>query len=84
MVRHRQGEKLDAWLKQVASSHLPDLRRFAQGIERDKPAVQAGLSHVSSNGIVEGHVHRVKLIKRMMYAVLVLPCFVNAFSTPPD
>lgn len=67
MVRHRQGEKLDAWLKQATSSHQPDLRRFAQGIERDKEAVQAGLSHAYSNGVVEGHVHRVKLIKRLMY-----------------
>lgn len=67
MVRHRQGEKLDAWLSQAASSHLPDLRRFAVGIERDKAAVLAGLSHSYSNGVVEGQVHRVKLIKRMMY-----------------
>ena len=44
MVRHRQGEKLDAWLIQVASSHLPDLRREAFGIERDKAAVAAGLT----------------------------------------
>ena len=67
MVRHRQGEKLDAWLNQAASSHLPDLRRFAVGIERDKAAVLAGLSYPYSNGVVEGHVNRLKLIKRMMY-----------------
>jgi transposase len=67
MVRHQQGEQLDGWLKQTASSHLPDLKRFAQGIERDKAAVLAGLTLSYSNGVVEGQVHRVKLIKRMMY-----------------
>jgi len=67
MVRHRQGDKLDAWLSQAASSHLPDLRRFAGGIERDKAAVVAGLTQRYSNGVVEGHVNRLKLIKRMMY-----------------
>jgi transposase len=67
MVRHRQGEKLDAWLRQAASSHLPDLKRFAVGIERDKAAVLAGLTYSYSNGVVEGQVHRVKLLKRMMY-----------------
>jgi transposase len=67
MVRHRQGEKLDDWLRQAASSHLPDLKRFAVGIERDKAAVLAGLTYIYSNGVVEGQVHRVKLIKRMMY-----------------
>ena len=67
MVRLRQGDKLDAWLKRATSSHLPDLRRFAVGIERDKAAVVAGLTHKYSNGVVEGHVNRLKLIKRMMY-----------------
>jgi len=67
MVRYRQGEKLDSWLSQAVSSHLPDLRRFAVGIERDKAAVLAGLTHRYSNGVVEGHVNRLKLIKRMMY-----------------
>lgn len=67
MVRYRQGEKLDTWLSQAASSHLPDLRRFAVGIERDKAAVVAGLTQRYSNGVVEGHVNRLKLIKRMMY-----------------
>lgn len=50
----------------MASSHLPDLRRFAVGIERDKAAVLAGLSSYYRNGVVEGQVHRLKLIKRMM------------------
>jgi transposase len=67
MVRHRQGEKLDVWLSHAPSSHLSDLRRFAVGIERDKAAVLAGLTHTYNNGVVEGQVHRVKLIKRMMY-----------------
>ena len=67
MVRLRQGNKLDAWLKQATSSHLPDLRREAVGIERDKAAVLAGLTYRYSNGVVEGHVNRLKLIKRMMY-----------------
>jgi transposase len=67
MVREHQGKKLDDWLGQVASSHLPDLRRFAVGIERDKAAVLAGLSSCYSNGVVEGQVHRIKLLKRMMY-----------------
>jgi transposase len=33
----------------------------------DKTAVVAGLTLAYSNGVVEGHVNRLKLIKRMMY-----------------
>jgi len=67
MLRTRQGERLETWLEQVRISHIPELLRFAGGIERDKSAVQAALSLPYSNGVVEGHVHRLKLIKRMGY-----------------
>lgn len=67
MVRLRQGERLDAWLKKVETSAIPELQTFAAGIQRDKAAVQAGLSLSYSNGLLEGHVNRLKLIKRSMY-----------------
>jgi transposase len=46
---------------------VPELRQFAAGIQRDKAAVQAGLSLPYSTGPVEGHINRLKLIKRSMY-----------------
>lgn len=64
MVRNREGEKLEAWLEQVRLGQIPELIRFANGVERDKAPVQAALSLPYSNGVVEGHVHRLKLIKR--------------------
>lgn len=67
MLRKREGERLDTWLTQVHESHLPELQSFASGVEQDKAAVQAGLTLPINNGQVEGHVTRVKLIKRMMY-----------------
>ena len=45
----------------------PNESRFVLGIERDKAAVQAGLTRPESNGIVEGKVNKLKLIKRMGY-----------------
>jgi len=36
-------------------------------VERDKAAVQAGLTLAINNSQVEGQVTRIKLIKRMMY-----------------
>ena len=67
MMRQREGERLDAWLTQVHESQLPELESFAHGVERDKAAVQAGLTLLINNGQVEGQVTRIKLIKRMMY-----------------
>jgi len=67
MMRHREGKRLDTWLSQVQESGLPELQSFAQGVEQDKAAVQAGLTLPISNGQVEGQVTKIKLIKRMMY-----------------
>jgi transposase len=67
MVRKLQGEQLDAWLTKVMASHIQELQRFANGLERDKAAVVIGLTRSHNNGQVEGQVTRVKLIKRMMY-----------------
>jgi transposase len=73
MVRKRQGDTLDVWLEQIRASHIPELESFAQGVERDKAAVHAGLTLPYSNGVVEGHVNRLKLIKRMMYGRAAFP-----------
>ena len=67
MLRQRQGHLLDHWLRAASHSGLPELQHFAAGIKRDKAAVQAGLSLPYSNGPVEGHINRLKLIKRSMY-----------------
>lgn len=55
------------WLARVHESSLPELESFAHGVGQDKAAVQAGLTLPINNGQVEGHVTRVKLVKRMMY-----------------
>jgi transposase len=68
MLRQRQGEKrLEGWLQEAKKSALPELQQFAAGIQRDKAAVQNGLSLPYSTGPVEGHINRLKLIKRSMY-----------------
>lgn len=67
MLRKREGHRLDVWLAQVATSDLSELQSFANRIERDKAAVQAGLTWWINNGLVEGSVTKVKLIKRPMY-----------------
>jgi hypothetical protein len=42
-------------------------------IERDKVAVVAGLTLPQNNGLVEGKVNKLKLIKRMMYGRAAFP-----------
>lgn len=67
MLRTRQGEQVEAWIIQAKDSDIPELRAFAKGLLKDLEAVKAGLTVEWSNGQVEGHIHRLKLLKRQMY-----------------
>ncbi|WP_405679505.1 transposase [Streptomyces sp. NBC_01511] len=62
-----QGERLPDWLVAVRQDDLPSLHTLAAGIDRDRDAVIAGLTLPWSSGAVEGHVNRIKMIKRQMY-----------------
>jgi len=67
MLRERQGERLDSWLTRVEQQGVAELQSFAQGLQKDYEAVKAGLTLQWSQGPVEGHVHRLKLLKRQAY-----------------
>ncbi len=67
MVRKRTGEQLDAWLNKVEASHLQAFHTFVTGVQNDKEAILAGLTLPWSTGPLEGHINRLKLIKRSMY-----------------
>jgi hypothetical protein len=54
-------------MTQAAASGIEALARFAQGLREDLTAITAGLTLPWSNGPVEGHVNRLKLLKRQGY-----------------
>ena len=67
MLCHRRGRHLGAWAGNAEASLVPELRGFAKGLRKDWAAVTAGLTLPYSSGVVEGHVNRIKMIKRQMY-----------------
>ncbi len=67
IVTERCIEQLDPWLEQGERSGISEVVGFAQGLRRDHGAVKAALRYEWSQGPVEGHVNRLKTIKRQMY-----------------
>jgi transposase len=65
-VRPRQPALLAPWLARAAESPLLPLQRFAKGRRDDDDAVNAGVPLPWSTGPVEGHMNRVKRLKRQM------------------
>jgi len=67
IVTERCIEQLDLWLQQGERSGISEVVGFVLGLRRDHGAVKAALRYEWSQGPVEGHVNRLKTIKRQMY-----------------
>jgi transposase len=65
--RGREADQLDPWLARAAESPLGPLQRVAKGLRDDDDAVKAGVTLSWSNGPVEGHINRLKMLKRQMF-----------------
>lgn len=68
MLARRCGN-IKRWIDFVKHSKykLAGLKSFARGLMADVVAVENGIKMSWSNGAVEGHVNRIKSIKRQMY-----------------
>lgn len=64
IIRERDVSARPKWQNDATASPLAS---FAKHLCRDESAFLAALQQPWSNGPVEGHVHRLKLIKRSMY-----------------
>lgn len=64
MMQQRDASAWRSWHKAAGQSPL---HSFARQLLRDEAAVRAALTLPWSTGQVEGHIHRLKLIKRQMY-----------------
>ena len=67
MVQNRITTALQPWLRVMAQCGYPDLQVFGAGLARDVDAVTAALEIDWSNGMVEGQVNRLKMVKRTMF-----------------
>jgi transposase len=75
MARTLARQELERWLERAEGSACGQLQVFAHGLRKDLEAVRAGLTQHYSQGPVEGHIHRVKLIKRSGYGRMSFPLF---------
>lgn len=65
-MRERRQSDLADWLA-AARRGARELRGFADGIERDRAAVEAALTDPWSQGQTEGQIDKLKLTKRKMF-----------------
>lgn len=68
LLNEQKNEQvLETWLIQAKENEIPEIQQFIKYIRTDIEAVKHALSYSWSNGLVEGHVNRLEVIKRQMY-----------------
>ncbi|MBF6300285.1 transposase [Nocardia amamiensis] len=67
IIAQRRGRDLEQWMTAVDNDDQPALHSFVRGLRRNQDAVTAGLTMSWSSGTVEGHVNRIKMLKRQMF-----------------
>jgi hypothetical protein len=67
MMRWRRAKKLGTWIRTAAASDFRFTAQFASTLRRDLEAVKLSITTPWNNGPIEGHINRLKAIKRQMY-----------------
>ena len=63
----RRDERLETWLEKIENFNIPELQTYVNGIRIDINAVKNGIKLKYNNGLAEGSVNKIKVIKRIMY-----------------
>ena len=62
-----QVASLKRWIEKAEATGIEGMRRFVRQLKKDMEAVENAVKEVWSNGPVEGHINRLKTLKRQMY-----------------
>jgi hypothetical protein len=62
-----KASSLKRWAEKAEASGLEAIRGFVRQLKKDWAAVQNAVKQVWSNGPTEGHINRLKTLKRQMY-----------------
>ncbi len=67
LLNSKDESKLNLWIESYHNCSSRGIRTFVRGIRSDMEAVKNAIKYQWSNGVVEGHVNRLKTKKREMY-----------------
>jgi transposase len=67
LLRAGSRRKLERWIKDALQSGIYAMQRFARTLRQDIGAVRNAVTVSWSNGPTEGHINRLKTLKRAMY-----------------
>jgi len=67
LVKNKKSDVLFPWMEKVCELGIPELNAFVGGLRQDIDAVINAITIDFNNGLVEGTINKIKVIKRIMY-----------------
>jgi predicted transcriptional regulator len=67
LVKAKKPDALLPWMEKAITLGIPELEAFVNGLKKDIDAAMNAIATEFSNGLVEGTVNKIKVIKRIMY-----------------
>lgn len=67
IVFSQKSEELVTWINSAESLNIDEITAYVNGLKNDIQAVKNGIKYKFNNGLAEGSVNKIKLIKRIMY-----------------
>ncbi|WP_455586946.1 ISL3 family transposase [Bacteroides sp.] len=67
IITGTETDKLIRWMKEYWNTNVQTLKTFLLGIRKDYKAVKNTIKYNITNGITEGFVNKLKVVKRNMY-----------------
>jgi len=67
LVKAKKPETLTTWMDKANSLGVDELDAFVNGLKQDIDAVKNAIISDFSNGLIEGKINKIKVIKRIMY-----------------
>ncbi|ARP60534.1 hypothetical protein CAB88_27115 [Bacillus thuringiensis] len=60
-------ENFDHCIEKMKNTNIQEFKSFTNGLARDIEAVRNAVTYENNNGLAEGSINKLKLIKRIMY-----------------
>ena len=67
LVKAKTPNALLPWMEKAVALGIPEFKTFVNGLKQDIDAVMNAISSDFSNGLAEGTINKIKVIKRIMY-----------------
>ena len=67
LLFEKKVKNLPKWIKKAEKLDIDEIKSFLNGISMDIDGVKNAIKYKYSNGLAEGKINKIKVIKRIMY-----------------